>query len=461
MIDKNYNRYYLNNHNNNCSGKDKLKKTIKEINEKIEDGNAVVMTADELCDIVRNYGEDEVKVEDVDVVTAATRGLMSGTFNIFSINVEERNVFRKAKKISLNGIPGYAGPCPNERLGLVECIVYGTGVSEEKPNEYGGGHLFRDILEGKAIDCFIKTIEEKEIRKEITKDDIEFAKLVATRNSFKNYMAFTNKRNDSVKTIFHVKDFEGPLKEITVSGCGEINPLEKDPTFSAIGIGTKILINGAVGYVMGTGTRSYKARPNLSVFGKFLEMDPHYMGGFITSAGPEVVNSIAIPIPVLNEHILNQLKVIDKNVELPVGEIHDRVAFQTSDYSKVWQNVDLTIKADFDLCDQPRSLCIPWSEIKQRRRPCIILDICPMKPYMYNEENEFDLTNCYHCGSCLPCPENVFSANLGSIMIEDKLVPITLRQSDRYTALKLAEELKNKIIEKEFYLSEPLEKIKH
>lgn len=437
-----------------------MTKTIKEINEKIKKGNAVVMTAEELCDIVRTDGE-EVTVDDVDVVTTATRGLMSGTFAIFSINIADRNVFRKARSISLNGIPGYAGPCPNERLGMVECIIYGTGVSKDKPDEYGGGHLFRDILEGKSIECVIKTIEDKEIRKDITKEDIEFAKMVATRNSFRNYMAFTNKMSDSVKTIFHVKDFEGPLKEITVSGCGEINPLEKDPTLSAIGIGTKILINGAVGYVMGTGTRSSKERPNLSVFGKFLDMNPHYMGGFITSAGPESINSLSIPIPVLNDKILNQLKVTDKNVELPVGEIHDRVPFLTSSYSKVWQNVDLNIKVDFSLCDQPRSLCIPWSEIRKRRRPCIILDICPMRPYMYNEDNEFDLTNCYHCGSCLPCPENVFTANLGSIGIEGKDVPISLRQSDRYTAIKLSEDLKNKIINKEFYLSEPIEKMKY
>jgi ferredoxin-like protein FixX len=211
---------------------------------------------------------------------------------------------------------------------------------------------------------------------------------------------------------------------------------------------------------MGVGTRSSKEKPNLSLFANFLEMNPKYMGGFITAAGPENINSVAVPIPVLNESLLEDLKKLDIDVNLPVAEIHDRVPLLDSNYSKVWQNTDLAINVDFNLCDQPRSLCIPWSEMRKRRRPCIILDLCPMKPYMYDEDNEFDISNCYHCGSCLPCPENVFTGNLGSIKIEEKEVPIVLRQSDRSTAMRLSADLKKMILDGEFYLSEPLDKIK-
>jgi len=435
-----------------------LKKTIDEINKKIKSGTAVVLTAEELCQRVRN-GET-IKVEDVDVVTTATRGLMSGTTVFFSIKVAEAGVFHKAKKILLNGVPGFVGPCPNERLGMVEFEVFGPAKSEDKPKTYGGGHLFRDILENKPINCVITTIEDKTIEKEIYKDDIEFAKMIATRNSFKNYMAFTNLKNDLVKTIFHVRDFPGPLKGLTISGCGEINPLEKDPNLATIGIGTRILVNNSVGYIIGKGTRSSTTKPNLSLFADFLKMDPHYLGGFITSDGPEMINSIAVPIPVLNESILNNLKRTDETIELPIADIHDRVPFMSSNYAKVWQNTDLVIKVNFDLCNQPRSLCIPWSEVNKRRRPCIILDLCPMRPYMYNENNEYDTKNCFHCGTCLSCPLGVFTANIGSIEIKNKEVPIVLRQSDRCTAIKLSLSLKNKILQGEFFLTKPLETIK-
>ncbi|MFW9881803.1 MAG: methanogenesis marker 16 metalloprotein [Candidatus Thorarchaeota archaeon] len=436
-----------------------MKKSIEEINKKIRSGTAIVMSASEICDYVR-FGK-EVGIEDVDVVTTATRGLMSGTFVIFSIKITERNVFRKAKKILLNGVPAYAGPCPNERLGMVECIVYGTEHSEENPEEYGGGHLFRDILEDKPIQIYIETAEGKEIKKEINKSDIEFAKLVATRNAFKNYMAFTNKFSDSVKTIFHIKEFPGPLKEISVCGCGEINPIEKDPSLSTIAIGTRILVNGAIGYIMDKGTRSSKDKPNISLFSNFLEMDPRLMGGFITSGGPEVINTIAIPIPIINESILESVKKIDKDTKLPIAEIHDRIPFMYSSYDKIWQNNKLIIEYDPKACDQPISMCVPWSEINQRRRPCIILDLCPMKSYIDHKENIFDLSNCFHCGICVQCPKNAFKANLGTIEIDNTEVPITLRQSDKYTSVQQCNYLKEMILKGKFLLSDPLEKIKY
>ena len=267
-------------------------KTVKEINDKINKGEAVVLTATEFCQRIRD-GE-KITINDVDVVTTATRAVMSGIAVIFSIKISERGEFRKAKEIYLNGVPGYVGPCPNERLGIVDCFVYGSSVSKNNPREYGGGHLFRDILENRTINCEVITVEGRKIEKEISKDDFIFGRMISTRNVYRNYMAFTNLKDDSVPTIFHVKNFEGPLKEITFSGCGEINPLEKDPEFLTIGIGTRILVNGAVGYIMGLGTRSTKNRPNLSLYSEFFDMNPKYMGGFITAAGPETINAIAI-----------------------------------------------------------------------------------------------------------------------------------------------------------------------
>jgi len=71
-------------------------KSIEEINEKIKRGKAVILTAKELCDIIRR-GE-KVSASDVDVVTAATCGVMSGTMAIFSFEIAERGSFTRAKK---------------------------------------------------------------------------------------------------------------------------------------------------------------------------------------------------------------------------------------------------------------------------------------------------------------------------------------------------------------------------
>ncbi|MBP5685109.1 MAG: hypothetical protein J6W72_01595, partial [Candidatus Methanomethylophilaceae archaeon] len=58
-----------------------MSKTYEEINEKIRKGKAVVYTAEEIIDIVREKGADKT-AEEVDVVTTGTFGAMcsSGAF---------------------------------------------------------------------------------------------------------------------------------------------------------------------------------------------------------------------------------------------------------------------------------------------------------------------------------------------------------------------------------------------
>ena len=99
-------------------------KTVEDIQDKLDSGDAVVWTADELKSKLRN-GE-KITAEDVDVVTCGTSGVMSGTTALFHIPVAEPGSFNKAKEVYLNGIPAYPGPCPNELLGTVDVILYGT-----------------------------------------------------------------------------------------------------------------------------------------------------------------------------------------------------------------------------------------------------------------------------------------------------------------------------------------------
>jgi uncharacterized protein (DUF39 family) len=99
-------------------------RTVNEINKRIKDGKAIIMTASELCEIVRS-GE-KITADDVDVVTSATRALMSGTMAIFSFRVTDKKQFERAKSIHLDGIPATMGPAPNENLGWIDCVVMGT-----------------------------------------------------------------------------------------------------------------------------------------------------------------------------------------------------------------------------------------------------------------------------------------------------------------------------------------------
>ena len=112
-------------------------KTIDEINEKIAREEAIILTAAELKSIVRDG--QMITARDVDVVTTGTIGVMSGTMAVMMVPVAEKCSFEKADSIWLNGAPAQPGPCPNERLGVVDLVIHGTSHADDR---YGGGHLF-------------------------------------------------------------------------------------------------------------------------------------------------------------------------------------------------------------------------------------------------------------------------------------------------------------------------------
>ena len=72
---------------------------------------------------------------------------------------------------------------------------------------------------------------------------------------------------------------------------------------------------------------------------------------------------------------------------------------------------------------------------------------------------------CFHCGLCATiCPSAAFSCRLGAIQLKIamgnvKTIPVVLRQSDRLRAIRLAEDLKRRIMEGSFKMTEPVERI--
>ncbi len=415
-------------------------KTIAEINRKIKDGDVTVLTAKELCDAVRSG--KSVSVEDVDVVTTATRGIMSGTLAILSFPVADPGVFSRAEQVFLNGVPANAGPCPNEHLGIIDLVVHGTA---ERDARYGGGHLFRDLIRGAGIEVAVKasgTGTENETDAEITTtvdiDDIPFARMLTTRSAYRNYNAFVNP-GEAFSTIFSVVDFKGNCSEAMFGGCGEINPLEKDA--GTIGVGTRILLNGAVGYVIGEGTRSTRERRNLSLFADMHEMDGSCISGFVTSAGPDLINSIAVPIPVLDEDVLSRASRLDSEIELPVVDIRTRKEIGRTDYSQVWRS-----GSDPLVTFEP-SLCVHCSACNVK---------CPIGAFTGSEVIDDLCCNCGHCASV--CAGGAFVAEMGAIVLRGREIPVTLRHSDRRGAIKLADELKQRIERGSFLLAEPAQR---
>lgn len=414
-------------------------KSITEINERIKDGKVKVMTAEELSDMVR-AGED-VTIEDVDVVTTGTCGIMSGTAAILSFFVGGDG-YRKIDKIWLNGVEGYPGPCPNESIGVVDLIIYGTNHSR-KDDSYGGGHLFSDIVSGKKIEIEYVTDTKKTGEMSISVDQIPDAKMLATRSTFKNYNCFVNPSNDPIKTIFHVWPMKGNFSEASFCGCGELNPIQNDPDLMTIGIGTRILYNGAVGHIISKGTRCGPERPNLMLIADMKKMNQEYMGGFKTSISPEVIASMAIPIPILYEKILKDVMITNQEIPLPILNISDRkTKLNETTYADVYDGSDFIPIYHFEKCIACK---------KYLKEKCPVEDICPSGAF---KVNELDEKLCFGCGACkYACKGGAVKMNVGSINVKGHRVPVTCRQSNMKVARAISENLKKMIQNGGFLIS--------
>jgi putative methanogenesis marker 16 metalloprotein len=424
-------------------------RSFPEILRRLEHGKALILTSQEVCELV-DRGE-KAALEEADVVTTATRAIMSGTYAILSFPVAKPKTFLRAKRVWINGIEASVGPCPNENLGVLDLVVFGTAHSRDR-KDYGGGHLFREMVEGKPALVEVETDDGKSLQAEVGLKEMPFARLIGSRHAFKNYSAFVNPGDKPVSTIFHARQFEPYCQGATFSGCGQINPVKNDPLLETIGMGTRILLNGAEGFVTGTGTRSSNERPNLSGFADMHFMNPDYMGGFVTSAGPECICSWAVPIPVTNNTILQEIARRDREISLPVMDVNTRAAIGQADYGDVWDGVDLVVEFDPGGC-------------KGCNR-CLVEMACPMKAV--RQEASSTVRNdelCFHCGLCVTqCPSVAFRCRLGAIRLQTangtaNAIPVVLRQSDKLRALRLAEDLKKRMLDGSFKMSQPVENI--
>jgi uncharacterized protein (DUF39 family) len=158
--------------------------------------------------------------------------------------------------------------------------------------------------------------------------------------------------------------------------------------------------------------------------------------------GPEIFDSVAIPIPVINDEVLENLKILNKDIKLPVCDIHGRhLPLDEVDYT-VWDDVEYRPVTEPDMCFN----CIP----------CLPALYCPTNAYD-KDTKQVDETLCFGCGYCANvCPRGIPSINMGSVTIETdgktRKIDVTCRQSDKKRAMDISQDLKEKLLDGSFKL---------
>ena len=295
-------------------------KTIQEINDKIREGKVVVVTAEEMVDLVKAKGT-KAAAEKVDIVTTGTFGPMCSSGMFLNVGHSKPRIKIGGGTCYLNDVPCYCG------LAAVDLYIGATAMPDDDPRnkvypgefKYGGGHVIEEFAGGKDIrlvasaygtDCYPR----KRIETFINKDNVNEAYLYNPRNSYQNYNVAVNITNRVIHTYMGV--LKPHLGNANYCSAGQLSPLLKDPLYRTVGLGTRIFLGGAVGYVAGRGTQHNPDAPRtpeglvkagagtLATTGNVKLMSPNFLkGASFIGYGATMFVGLGIPIPVLDEEM--------------------------------------------------------------------------------------------------------------------------------------------------------------
>ncbi|MEM2936041.1 MAG: homocysteine biosynthesis protein [Candidatus Bathyarchaeia archaeon] len=277
----------------------------------MEKGDVQVLTVEEMKRLVESSGV-EVAYKEVDVVTTGTFGAMCSSGAIINLGHADPPI--KIHRAWINDVevchPGAA----------VDLYIGATIMSETRPFEYGGGHVIEDLIRGKEVelrataygtDCYPRT----RLETTLTKDDLNQFYLLNFRNCYQRYVCATNSRDEILYT--YMGKLLPHFRNATFSGTGALNPLMNDPDYETIGVGTRIFLGGAQGYVIGEGTQHDPGNllGTIMVQGDCKKMSPEFIrGATYTKYGTTLYVGIGIPIPILNLGLAKKVAIRDEEI---------------------------------------------------------------------------------------------------------------------------------------------------
>jgi uncharacterized protein (DUF39 family) len=317
-----------------------MSKTYEEINERIRRREAVVVTAEQMEDIVAEKGAARA-AEEVDVVTTGTFGPMCSSGVVLNTGHPAPKI--KIQKAWLNDVPAYGG------IASVDLFLGAAEVAEDDPLNkvypgefrYGGAHVIEELVRGEDVvlravgygtDCYPR----RQLETLVNLEQLNQATLLNPRNCYQNYNVAVNaSRSKPIYTYLGV--LRPRMANANYCSAGRLSPLLNDPHTRTIGVGTRIFLGGGTGYVYWHGTQHDPTGPRtpggvptggagtLAVTGDLKTMRAEYLRGVsITGYGVSLAVGIGVPIPVLDEQVARCTGVGDADILAPVVDYgHD------------------------------------------------------------------------------------------------------------------------------------------
>jgi len=308
-------------------------RSIALINERIQAGRAVVLTVEEVKARVQDQGVQAVAAT-VDVVTTGTFEPMESSGAILNLGQTDPPI--KIRQCWIDGVPAYAGfGAVDLYLGASQMAESGgDGEDEAAGRQRGGGHVIEDLVAGRAVslraigqvtDCYPRSAFETTI----TRDRINQFYLFNPRNLYQNFIVGVNGGERPLHTYLGI--LQPRLGNAVFSNPGSVSPLLNDPNLESVGIGSRIWLAGAQGYVTWEGTQHFplqKRLPNdtpvgpaatLALIGDAKQMDSKWVRGcYFKGYGPSMMLGVGVPIPVLSEQTIAYCSVLDKDLVAPI-----------------------------------------------------------------------------------------------------------------------------------------------
>ncbi|MBQ8665182.1 MAG: hypothetical protein IJ474_05310 [Mailhella sp.] len=174
-----------------------------------------------------------------DILVIAAEAPASDAGCLFLVPVAGRGVFTRAGVLKLNNVPGFIGPAPNERLGVIDVLFTSDMVSDTDAS-YDGLKLFTDILADKKLDVYCESLEKTEHYATAQLSKMQFARMTV---------------------------YDAPVDKELLRLAGG----------NAMFAGARLRLNGADAIVAGDGCRSTQDKPSLALIADLFPMKPDFI----------------------------------------------------------------------------------------------------------------------------------------------------------------------------------------